>query len=157
MRNTLFIIAFILVIVLVAFYIIVRHKIELITFSVVDIKFKKVSINEITGKLSLLITNSFGNIKVSDIKLDLYIDGYYVAALTQSKETTELLPNGNLMATIDFTFSPKKIVSIEHLLMSLSNYGKNTYTIKGNITVNKWFITARIPVDITDTFKSDEK
>lgn len=154
MKRLYFIILFLLTL-LTAAYIIIKRKLAQLSLSVVDIKFKKVSIKELSGTLYLLITNPFGNIELSNLRLDMYIDGYYVGALTQGKSVTEILPNGNLMAKVDFNVSPKKVVSIEHLLMSLSNYGKNNYTLKGTLTLKKWFITANIPINYTSTFKDE--
>jgi len=153
--KRLYFIILILLTVLTAAYLIVKQKLAQLSLSVVDIKFKKVSIKELSGTLYLLITNPFGNIEISNLKLDLYIDGYFVSSLEQEESATELLPNGNLMAKVGFQLSPKKVVSMEHLLMSLSNYGKNNYTVKGTITIKKWFIRANIPINYSSTFKSD--
>ena len=153
--KRLYFIILILLTVLTAAYLIVKQKLAQLSLSVVDIKFKKVSIKELSGTLYLLITNPFGNIEISNLKLDLYIDGYFVSSLEQEESATELLPNGNLMAKVGFQLSPKKVVSMEHLLMSLSNYGKNNYTVKGTITIKKWLIRANIPINYSSTFKSD--
>jgi len=156
MNRHLFFILTALMFVLTAAYLIVKRKLAQLSLSVVDIKFDKFGIKNIAGKLYLLIQNPFGNLEISNLKLDLYIDGYYVSSLDQGNSTTQRLPNGNLMAQVNFSLSPKKVVSMEHLLMSLANYGKNNYTVKGTITIKKWFLTVTIPIDYTDKFKSDE-
>ena len=146
-NRYIIIIMTIIAIVITIAYVVINRKLSQLKLSVVDIKFNKFSIKEISGKLYLLIQNPFGKLEISKLKLDLYIDGYFLSSLDQGDSKTELLPNGNLMAEVQFSLSPKRVVSIEHLLMSLSNYGKNNYTIKGTITIKKCFLTVTIPID----------
>lgn len=158
MRNYLLFGILAIISFLAAAFLIIKQKLDKLDIYVTGIKFRKISIEELTGTLKLIIRNPFGKVEVSNLNLDLYIDNYYVSKLEQSSQSkTEMLPNGDIRAYVDFFIKPKKVVSIEHLLMSLAQAGRNEYTIKGSINVKKWFITAKIPIDYTSTFKSEEE
>lgn len=155
MNRIYFIFSFFLAIIIIA-YAIIKQKLEELSLSVVNIKFKRFTTKEISGTLFLLIKNPFGKVEVSNIKLNLYVNGFFISPIEQTdKSKIELLPDNNLLAKVDFFILPKKLLTIESIIASLINIGKNTYTIEGTITIKKWFITANIPINYTSTFKEE--
>jgi len=152
--KKLYLIILVIIAVLITLYLIVKRKLAQLSYSVYSINFDSFGVNKIAGSFRLLVMGNFlGNIAISKLNLSIYIDGYHVGNLGQDAETE--ITKGGILATIKFSLAPKKVVSMDHLIASLSNYGNNNYTIKGSVVVKKWFITSEIPINFTSTFKKE--
>lgn len=150
--NRIYLIILILLAVLIFLYIFVKEKIAQLNYYILNFKFESFNLDRISGKFELLIKNNFlSNITISKLNLSIYIDGYFIGDLKQ--QNIQLTNIGDNAIMIHFSLSPKKIISINHLIASLTNYGNNYYTIRGSINIKKWFITAKIPIDFTSKFK----
>lgn len=155
--KKLYIILVIITTLIAIIYLIIKRALANLIFFISNIQFSSFSLKSIAGQLTLTIQGNFlGNITISGIDLSVYIDNYFVGKLNQVSET-EITNSGDILALIKFSLSPQKVVSMDHFITSLSNYGNNSYTIKGSIKVKKWFITAKLPIDFTSTFKKTDE
>ena len=145
----------VIVIILVVFFVgvyYIKQKLNDIDTKFKTVRFFTISKDEIFGEFIVKIDQPFGKIDISNLELNFYLDGTYISAINQSEPNATVIGN-DMYLTAQFRVDPKKVFTLENALNSLVKIGQNQYTIKGELTVKKYGISAKLPIEITDVIK----
>jgi len=131
----------------------VKQKLNEITIEFQTVRFLTISKNAVFGEFTIKVSQSFGEVDLSNLNLHFYLDGKYISAIQQFEPKASQI-GGDMFLTANFSIDPSKVFSLQNIIGTLVNLGKNIYTIKGELTVKKMGITAKLPIEQTGTFKS---
>jgi hypothetical protein len=128
-----------------------KKQIDLATnfeWKILDINFKNVSINNLTGKIKFRFENKSDiEIMINEFYLDLYLSGEYIGWLRDSGEFV-IPAKGFNDLEFDFTINPTYIISNALDIISIATKNKDAmFTLKGYMKVKSGLIRTTIELN----------
>jgi LEA14-like dessication related protein len=126
-----------------------------ITYQVTGIKIRSITTSQVSLDITTRIYNA-SNVEatVKEMYLDLYINDARVGNITEVKDIL-ILPTKTTDITFNFAFNPRLIgKNLIDIITRSVNAKDVIFDIKGYIRVKSSFVTASIPFEYQNNFKS---
>lgn len=126
-----------------------------ITYQVTGIKIRSITTSQVSLDITTRIYNA-SNVEatVKEMYLDLYINDARVGNITEVKDIL-ILPTKTTDITFNFSFNPRLVgKNLIDIITRSVNAKDVIFDIKGYIRVKSSFITASIPFEYKNNFKS---
>jgi LEA14-like dessication related protein len=126
-----------------------------ITYQVTGIKIRSITTSQVSLDITTRIYNA-SNVEatVKEMYLDLYINDARVGNITEVKDIL-ILPTKTTDITFNFAFNPRLVgKNLIDIITRSVNAKDVIFDIKGYIRVKSSFVTASIPFEYQNNFKS---
>jgi LEA14-like dessication related protein len=126
-----------------------------ITYQIVGVGIRNISLSEVTLDISAKIFNA-SNVEatVKEIYLDVIMNGVKVGNINEIKDIS-ILPSQTSVVSFSFSFSPRLIAGNVINILSLTTMLKNViFTLQGFVKVQSSFITTTIPFEYENNLKN---
>jgi LEA14-like dessication related protein len=126
-----------------------------ITYQIVGVGIRNISLSEVTLDISAKIFNA-SNVEatVKEIYLDVLMNGVKVGNINEIKDIL-ILPSQTSVVSFSFSFNPRLIAGNIVNILSLTTMLKNViFTLQGYVKVQSSFITTTIPFEYENNLKN---
>lgn len=126
-----------------------------ITYQIVGVGIRNISLSEVTLDISAKIFNA-SNVEatVKEIYLDVMMNGIKVGSVNEIKDIL-ILPSQTSVVSFSFSFNPRLIAGNLINILSLTTMLKNViFTLQGFVKVQSSFITTTIPFEYENNLKN---
>jgi LEA14-like dessication related protein len=126
-----------------------------ITYQIVGVGIRNISLSEVTLDISAKIFNA-SNVEatVKEIYLDVLMNGVKVGNINEIKDIL-ILPSQTSVVSFSFSFNPRLIAGNIINILSLTTMLKNViFTLQGYVKVQSSFITTTIPFEYENNLKN---